>query len=411
MWQVLFWGSLALLLYIYIGYPAILALLARARRRAGPSDADVPDSVCLVISAFNEEAVIRQKIENSLALRFDGRRSVVVASDGSTDRTVAIANEYRDHGVEVLHAPLRRGKNAVLNEIVPVRTEAVVVFTDANSVLSPDALTRLVERFRDASVGCVVGELVYTRDLTAVGQGENLYWRYEGWIKRLESRLGSVLVANGSIFAIRRSLYRQLFSDVANDFQIPFDVANQRKGVVYEPAALAAERSAELWGEEFDRKVRIVLRGFTGFLRLRDRMRGMRLWQFVSHKLLRWSVGSILAVTFVANAFLAGRGTFYAGFMLAQLLCYAAAAIGWLGRKRAHVPRVVYVPFYFTMVNSAAVVAVLQFLVGRRRTVWEKAQSTRMPACPADRTPADDAGAPVAASAGDVNPRQRFIED
>ena len=405
MWQLVFWCSLALILYIYIGYPAILAVAARLARSRGNPGADGFPSVCLVISAFNEETVIRRKIENSLALEYGGRLSIVVASDGSDDRTAAIAEDYRDLRVELWHSPERRGKNAVLNEVVPLRTEDVILFTDANSHFADDAVAKLVARLRDPRVGCVVGELCYARDLTSVGQGESLYWRYEMKVKELESRLGSVLVANGSIFALRRELYRNLFVDVANDFQIPFDVANQGRRVVYERGAVAVERSAELWEEEFGRKVRIVMRGLTGFCRLHRRMRGVRLWQFVSHKLLRWSAGPILAALFVSSAALAGRSPGFAVFLGLQAACYLAALLGWRMRARPKVPRVFYVPFYYTMVNHAAVVAFIRFASGGRQVVWEKAESTRLVDLADDAPPMADAVG--AATAGGRDPVSR----
>lgn len=379
MWLFLFWASLALAVYTYAGYPIILYGIGRLRaRREAPTTAATPPSVCLIISAFNEENVIRQKIENSLALERAGPMTILVASDGSSDRTVAIAREYEDHGVRVHHSNARRGKNAVLNEAVRTLDHDVIVFTDANSLLAPDAIARLLSRFNDRSVGCVVGELKYSHDVTAVGQGESLYWRYESRVKIWESRLGSVLVANGSIFALRRPLFRDLFSDVANDFQTPFDVANLGFGIVYEPGAVAVERSAELWEEEFDRKVRIVLRGLTGFGRLHSRMHGLRLWQFVSHKLIRWYVGAVLVVTLASTIALARTHVFFAAFLALQLVCYLAAFGGWLMRRREAMPRALQVPFYFTMVNCAALMAMGRFITGGRQVVWEKAESTRM---------------------------------
>lgn len=379
MWSLFFWASLALLLYVYFGYPVVLAALGRLRPRVVRPDlerAPFP-KVCLIISAHNEEAVLREKIENSLALAYPGGLTIVVASDGSTDHTNDIAREYHDHGVELLQWPIRRGKSAVLNDVVRERREDVIVFTDANALLAVDAVARLAERFRVQSVGCVVGELKYVRDASTVGQGESLYWRYESCVKVLESRLESVLVANGSIFAARRTLVRELFQDVANDFQIPFDVANQGGGIVYEPAAVAVERCAELCEEEFGRKVRIVLRGITGFVRLHARIRGMRAWQFASHKLLRWSLGAILLLLLASSAVLAAQSPGYAAFLGLQLVCYAAALAGWIARRRQSVPRVLYVPFYFTMVNWAALVALGRFVSGRRQATWEKAASTR----------------------------------
>lgn len=410
MWQIVFWCSFALILYIYIGYPALLAALAKLTRRRESSSGEGTPSVCLVISAFNEENVIRRKIENSLALRYGGRIAVVVASDGSTDRTADIVADYRDLGVELWHSPARRGKNAVLNEVVPKRTEDVIVFTDANSLFAEDAVARLISRFGDERVGCVVGELCYARDLTSVGQGESLYWRYEMKIKELESRLGSVLVANGSIFALRRGLFRELFVDVANDFQIPFDVGNLGRAIVYERRAIAVERSAELWQEEFGRKVRIVMRGVTGFARLHDRMHGLRLWQFVSHKLLRWYAGPVLGVLFVATALLAVRSPGYAAFLALQIACYIAAMLGWRMRARASVPRFLYVPFYFTMVNHAAAVALIRFATGGRQVIWEKAESTRS-VDPEETAPSmTDAVGAMAATAGDPAPRTRLVQ-
>ncbi len=385
MWQLLFWLSLGLLIYVYVGYPLALAALGRLRARRHPASAELPlPSMALVISAHNEEAVIREKVENSLQLRYDGRLSIVVASDGSTDFTSDIAREYHERGVELMHWPVRRGKSAVLNDVIRARRDDVIVFTDANALFAPDAIARLAERFRRASVGCVIGELKYTRDATPVGQGESLYWRYESLVKSLESRIESVLVANGAMFAARRSLLRELYLDVANDFQIPFDVAGHGAGVVYEPAAVALERTAELWEEEFGRKVRIVLRGITGYSRLHRRMGTLRAWQFVSHKLLRWSAGAILVALLASSAALARTSPWFAVFLALQLACYAAAFAGWLLRRRA-VPRVLYVPFYFTMVNAAALVALGRFVAGGRQATWEKAASTRV-------TPVDTGG-------------------
>jgi poly-beta-1,6-N-acetyl-D-glucosamine synthase len=409
MWLFLFWASLGLTLYTYAGYPAILYLIGRLRaRREAPATNSGSPSVCLIISAFNEENVIRQKIENSLALERSGPMTIIVASDGSSDHTVAIAREYEDHGVTVMHSPLRRGKNTVLNDVVREVSEDIIVFTDANSLLARDAVLRLLARFHEPSVGCVVGELKYAQDTTAVGEGESLYWRYESRLKTWESGLGSVLVANGSIFAVRSQLFSDLFPDVANDFQTPFDVANLGYDTVYEPRAVAVERSAELWEEEFGRKVRIVLQGLTGFGRLRSRMHGLRLWQFISHKLIRWCVGAVLMVTLVSTVMLSRDNVYFAAFLAVQVLCYLAAFGGWLSRGRKKMPRALHVPFYFTMVNWAALIAMSRFVTGARQVVWEKAESTRLNTAshpfPAQRLE------PVAAAAGEANVTHRAAE-
>ncbi|HKW14775.1 MAG TPA: glycosyltransferase family 2 protein [Candidatus Krumholzibacteria bacterium] len=378
MWLFLFWASLALVLYPYAGYPAILYLLGRLRRRhdAASSDLRTP-SVCLVISAFNEEAVIRQKIENSLALERRGAMKIVVASDGSNDRTVTIARGYEARGVVVDHFERRRGKNAVLNEVVKAAVEDIIVFTDANCMFAPDAVVRLLERFENPAVGCVVGGHRYAEDATSAGQSESLYWRYESRIKALESSIGSVVVANGPIFAVRRTLFRDLFTDVGNDLQTPLDVASLGYETVYEPRAMAVERATDLWEEEFGRKVRMVMRGLTAWKRMRSHMSAQHLWQFISHKLIRWCVGALLVITLVSSAVLARDNVYFAAFLALQLLCYAAAFAGFMMRRSERMPGVLKVPFYFTMVNFAAMVAMGRFVIGGRQSMWEKAESTR----------------------------------
>jgi cellulose synthase/poly-beta-1,6-N-acetylglucosamine synthase-like glycosyltransferase len=210
-----------------------------------------------------------------------------------------------------------------------------------------------------------------------VGQGESLYWRYEGLLNRLESRLGSVLVATGTIFAIRRELFRPVMKDVANDFQLPAEVASQGYSVVYEPEAIAYERSTYFFREEFSRKRRIVVRGLTGYSHLRHDFGGIfRSFQFVSRKMLRWGVGVTLPVIYVASIFLLDQPIFAAFFAL-QNIFYIFAAIGALLRRGRVRTKIFFVPFYFVMVNAAAVSAIFTFLTGGRLSSWEKAETTR----------------------------------
>ncbi len=396
MWQLVFWGGVGLAAYTYVGYPAILwawgRLFPRRRSAPGPS---TPARVAVVISAWNEGAVIRRRIENCLELDWPrDRLAIVVADDGSTDDTVAVAREYVDLGVRVVHDARRRGKSAVLNDVLPRLDADLVVFTDANARFAPDALRRLAAAFDDPAVGCAVGRLRYVvPNDSSSGRGEGLYWRYEGMISRLESRIGRVLVANGSIFAVRRSLVRELFADVANDFQIPIDVRAAGFDVVYVPDAVAVEPVAARWDEEFGRKVRIVLRGLTGYARLRARIRGVHRWQFVSHKLLRWFVGPAALGVLAASVALRSHA-FYAAALGAQALFYGAAPVGRVARKGGRRFRWAAVPFYFAMVNAAALVAVARFCAGERLSVWSKAETTRAEVA----SPGAPAGAPPASA-------------
>ncbi len=403
MWQFVFWSSLAVVLYSYAGYPLILSLLARFRRRdRHVIDADHRPTVCLLISAFNEEKVLRKKIENSLSLDYPREKfTVLVASDGSNDRTVAIAADYEDLGVKIFHRPVRSGKSAVLNEVFKTIREDIVVFTDANSMFAEDALKRLVAHFTKPDIGCVVGKLRYVdRQTTSVARGEGIYWRYEGVLSVLESSLKSVLVANGSIFAIRRNLFVELYPEVANDFQIPMEIAAQGYGVVYEPEAMAFEQSTMLWQEEFQRKVRIIVRGLTGYCRLRSKITGFRRLQFVSHKLLRWAVGPMLIFALISNIPLMRNSVFYTLTLTGQVAVYIAALIGWRMRKTRKPHPMFYLPFYFTMVNLAAVLAIVKFITGERQRVWEKAESAR-------GVPAGVPGSPVVTSIRPLVERER----
>lgn len=379
MWQFIFWACIGLAIYTYFGYPLALYLLSRlpSRKRHSIVQVEYP-SVCLLISAFNEEKVIRTKIENSLELTYPHEKlTILVASDGSDDETVRITREFAGRGVRLYHSDERNGKSAVINRVVPDIEEDVVVFTDANALFAEDALEKLVRRFSDPSIGCVVGKLKYVDLHTTVGKGESVYWRYESKISILESSLKSVLVANGSIFAIRRDLFTDVCPQVANDFQIPFDIARHGHGIVYEPEAIAVERCTIFWHEEFQRKVRIVLRGLTGLSKMTDKVGGKRLWQFASHKLLRWAMGPVLFVALFANAMLMEGSVFYTVLALGQVAFYLAALNGWRTRRTKRPFAVFNIPFYFTMVNFAAVIAMAKFASGQRQTVWEKAESAR----------------------------------
>jgi cellulose synthase/poly-beta-1,6-N-acetylglucosamine synthase-like glycosyltransferase len=385
---IVFYSIVGIVLYTYAGYPLLLLLLGLFARRRSPEAAiDLP-SIALIVSAHNEERIIRDKIENSLSLDYPrDRLKIIVASDGSVDGTNAIVREYEHRGIVLKAFPRREGKSATLNSAVLGITEQILVFSDANVFYREDALRALVRNFADEEVGCVVGRLVYLDTDSYVGKGESLYWRYEGLLNRLESRLSSVLVATGTIFAIRRELFRPVMKDVANDFQIPADVAQLGYGVVYDGEAVAYERSTYFFREEFSRKRRIIVRGLTGYHHLRHAFGGaMRSFQFISRKLLRWWIGALLPVLYVVNLMLLD-GKFFLGFFILQNLFYASAVVGAILRRGHVKSRLLLVPFYFVMVNGAALAAIATWLAGGRLSSWEKAETTRLveqnPATPA----------------------------
>ncbi|MBN2070199.1 MAG: glycosyltransferase family 2 protein [Candidatus Krumholzibacteriota bacterium] len=376
--KLLIAAIISYVLYIYIGYPAILFILGLFKRPSIRSVNGELPTVALIISAHNEERIIREKLENSLKIDYPSHLlRIIVASDGSIDDTDNIVREYEDRNVTLKSFDRREGKSATLNKAVLGIEEEILVFSDANAFYQEDSIRKLVRNFADSETGCVVGRLRYLDSDSYVGRGESLYQRYEGLLNRLESRLKSVLIATGTIFAIRRDLFRPVMKDVANDFQIPAEIATQEFGIVYDAEAVAYERSTYFFTEEFNRKRRIVIRGLTGFRHLRGDFGGsFRIYQFISRKMLRWWVGALLPVLYIANIFLLSDPPYLVFFVL-QNLFYLFALTGALLRRGHIRTRIFYIPFYFVMVNSAAFAAILTFLAGRRFSSWEKAETTR----------------------------------
>lgn len=375
---ILFLIIAVMIVYTYAGYPLILFILGLFRKRRHLGQPGEYPRVAVIVSAYNEERIIREKIENSLKLDYPmDRLRIIIASDGSVDGTDAIVREYDGSNVVLKSFDRREGKSATLNRAVVGLDEDILIFSDANAFYKEDAIKKLVRNFRHDDVGCVVGHLVYLENCSYVGKGESLYWRYESLLNSLESRLKSVLVATGTIFAIKRDLFKPVSNDVANDFQIPAEVAARGYGVIYESEAIAYERSTFYFREEFSRKRRIIVRGLTGFRNLRRNFGGaFRIFQFVSRKLLRWCIGPMLPVLYVSNALLLGNRLFYILFIL-QNLFYVFAIAGAILRRGKVKLRIFLIPFYFVMVNAAALAAIATYICGRRLAAWEKAETTR----------------------------------
>jgi len=375
-------ACLAAVAYNYVGYPLLVIALARLRPRASPpplppARSDWP-TLSLVIAAYNEERVIGDKIRNSLTLDYPRERLEIIAvSDGSSDRTPEIVRSFEEQGVIGLYDSPRRGKSSALNRGVARAGGDVVVFSDANNDFAPDALQLLVRHFADPAVGgaCGVKQIKPAEDRQST-QGDSLYWRYESAIKQAEGRLGSITNADGEIFAIRRRLYRPLDERVINDdTQVTFDLVNQRYRVLYEPAARSYEYASSHIRDDFFVKVRMVAGGFQS-LAMNARMflppRRLFTLAFVSHKVLRWTAPVPLLGLLVLSAALSARPV-YAALFAAQVVFYAAAAWGVHAIRRAPLPALLYVPFYFTAMNLAALTGLWRFLLGKQGTDWRKA--------------------------------------
>ena len=375
---VLFFVSAFLVLLHYALYPFAVTLWARAHPRPTLARDDVLPSVTLVIAAYNEERVIGQKLENSLALDYPRDRfEIIVVSDGANDRTPDIVAQYADRGVVSLHRPERGGKTAALNRAVTAARGDILVFSDANNDFTPDAIRHLVRHFADATVGGVTGlkQIKPAADRHA-SAGDGLYWRYESAIKQAESDLGSITGADGEIFAMRKSLYRTIDPRVINDdAELTFSLVGQGYRVLYERAAKSFEYASISITDDFFVKVRMVAGGYQtisrhwrAFFPPRTRFG----WMFLIHKVLRWTMPIFLLLAFVTAALLASKAFFAVMFAL-QFAFYALALIGWRLHRRGDLPMVFYIPFYFTSMNLAAFVGLLRFLKGSQTTAWRKA--------------------------------------
>ncbi|MDH7489309.1 MAG: glycosyltransferase family 2 protein [Anaerolineae bacterium] len=378
---VVWWVLAALVAYTYAGYPALLAILARIRPNP-PLRADIQPSVSLIIAAHNEEACIREKLENSLALDYPrDKLEILVASDASTDRTNDIVAEFAGQGVRLNTVPERRGKSYAQNHTVEMATGDVLVFSDANSMYEPDAVAKLVRNLADPNVGYVSGELRYRRPRSAIGAGEGLYWRYETWIKRKESETGNIINGNGAIYAVPRRYFVPVPDHTGADLWLPLTQIRRGLRTVHEPEAVAYEETSLTAADEYSRKHRSIVRVFhvlTEHAGMLNPFRyGLTSVKLLSHRYLRYVVPYFILALLVLNAFMLSSAFFRATMGL-QLAFYAAALVGaWLQKQRKRV-LVFYVPYYFCVVNLAAVQGALRFLRGERVRVWEKAATTRI---------------------------------
>lgn len=377
--EILFWGGVLTLVYQYVGYPVLLAALAFLRgkwdRATYASDDELP-SVTLIISAYNEEEVLERKLENAVALDYPkDRLEIVVVSDGSTDRTVEIARAFEDRGVVLHEYTVNRGKNLALNESMPRVRGDITVFTDANGMYEPDAMRKLVQPFADPSVGSVCGELVYRNfNENAIAEGYNRYWELDQMQKRLESDLGTLLGANGSIFGVRTALCRPIPNDVCNDMVQPIWVGAAGHQCLYEPAALSIEAGSTDLDDELKRRSRIIGRGIRGIFAVwPDIVRGGAFLlglELISRKGLRYLTPVWFSMILVGSGL--ADGVFYTLLFAAQVVAYGAIPVAQL-LPEGPLQKLVSPAVYFGIANLAAAMGWWKVLTGSELGRWNTA--------------------------------------
>lgn len=371
--KLIFWLSFGLILYVYLLYPIILWTLARVLVKNFNKSPFTP-LVSIIITAFNEEKDIASKIENTLSLNYPREQmEIIVASDGSTDRTNHIVRGYENRGVKLIAFPENRGKTIAQNNAVTEAQHDIVIFMDAASYCEPNALRKLVGHFADHRIGAVAGRINFVNSNdNIVTESQGLYWKYEQMLKQCESKLGRLVGVDGPLYAVRKKLYVPLPLDIISDLITPLLVIQNGYHVVFEPGAIAHEKATVTTGDELTTRRRLVLRGLYGLFRypalLNPLARPMLFWQIISHKILRWLVGFYFIAMIIASLFLL-TDLFYYCALVGMLVFLGLASIGLQRPRNSNL--IFTVPYYFTLVNWAALLGTIDFLRGKRVIAWK----------------------------------------
>lgn len=374
-WKLLFFGSVLMLVYVYIGYPLFVAFLSLLKKKK-VNKAFYEPSVAILIAAYNEEGSIRATLNNKLSLSYPrGKLEIIVISDGCTDRTAEIVAEFQPCRVRLLRQEPRQGKTAALNLAVPETSAEIIVFSDANSMYDRVALRNLVRNFSDPSVGYVTGKMIYRNpDGSGIGEGCSAYMKYENFLRKMETGVGSVVGVDGGVDAVRKSLYSPMRPDQLPDFVLPLKVVEQGYRVVYEPEAILKESALTKLEDEYGMRVRVALRALWGLLEMHQLLSFRRYkffaWQLWSHKVLRYFCFLFFLGVYLSNVALYGSHSIYRVSFMLQNLFYLAAFLSPFLEKKGHRIRILQLANYLVLINVAAAHGAVKLLLGQRQVTW-----------------------------------------
>ena len=386
---LLFWLSVFVVFYVYVGYPIIVTFLARLYARPVKKQAITP-TVTLLIAAYNEEIVIEGKIHNSLALDYPKDLfQILIAADGSDDHTVEIVQKYADSGIELSFAPERRGKMAAITRALQLARGDIVVFSDANNHYQADTIKYLVRSFADATVGAVSGAKHIKENGKLLGSSEGLYWKYESFLKKQETHLGSCIGVTGEVLAIRRELFVEPSTQVINDdFYILMQVLRQGYRLIYEPMALSYEEASATAADEITRRARIIAGRYQAISMAAKSFHlanPLVVWQIISHKFLRPIVPVMMVLAFISNlvaiiwppAAMNLRGLWLSApfnkyFFILQCLFYLMALLGNFIQKEDWIGKTLYLPSFIVNSNFAALIGLFRYVAKKQQVTWKK---------------------------------------
>lgn len=377
--ELLFWLSLSFIMYTYFGYPLLLKVLSLFIGKAVKKGNIVP-KVSFIIAAYNEEKNIAVKIESTLQQDYPkDRLEIIVASDGSTDRTDEIVAGYQAQGVALIKIQQRKGKENAQKHAVDLASGEIIVFSDVGTILNPDGVSNIVKSFYDPTVGCVSS---IDRIISRGGQtsGEGLYVKYDAFIRELESSVNTLVGLSGSFFAARKSIYKEWSTDLDSDFNTLFvSIRHGLRGVL-DRDSIGFYRDIVDGRKEHSRKIRTIVRGISALMHnfhsLNPIKYGLFSWQLFSHKLCRWLVPFFLGTLFINNAFLAGSSLFYSLFFVLHLLFYTLALLG-VTYGGVFARGILRIPLFFTMVNLSILTAWYKYFKGERFLIWTPSERQR----------------------------------
>jgi poly-beta-1,6-N-acetyl-D-glucosamine synthase len=383
---ILLWISLSGLFFCYLGYGLLLFIFNRIKKMAaiGRKKETAIEwlPVSIIITAYNEGAVLEKKLKNTLALDYPpGKLTIIFVTDGSTDGSEYKIKEFPD--ILLLHSNERKGKMSALKRGMQLANTPVVIFSDANTELNPDCIYRIVSHYADPATGGVAGEkkIIKDQQTSAVGEAEGLYWQYESFMKKQDADFNTVVGAAGELFSIRTHLFTQLDDNIIlDDFVISMKVCLQGFRIGYEPGAFATEFPSASLAEEQKRKVRISAGAYQSIGLLKSALNIFKhpllSFQYISRRLLRWVFCPVmLIVLLVSNIVIVsktGHASFYTVMFVAQLFFYALALAGWLIIRSGKKAGILTIPFYFVFMNYCLVMGFVRFITGQHTVIWEK---------------------------------------
>ncbi|MEP7263117.1 MAG: glycosyltransferase family 2 protein [Bacteroidota bacterium] len=382
---ITFWLCLFTVFYTYFGYGVVLYIILRIKRLIVPTrlfaNKDFEPHITFIVPCYNEADILEDKILNSLSLDYPKHKiEFIFITDGSDDGSDDVVKNY--DAVKLMHQPQRKGKSAAENRSVSQAKGEIIIFSDANTLLPSNAVRHLVKHYADPLIGAVSGEkrIHQSGKENAAGAGEGFYWKYESKLKKWDAELYSIVGAAGELFSFRRNLYIKLEEDtILDDFMLSLRIAARGYKVHYEPEAIAMETSSANSKEELKRKIRICAGGWQAMTRLPFLLNPVNdpllTFQYISHRVLRWSVAPLfMIILFAVNVPLAFQSTFYSMMLIAQLAFYVAAGSGLMLEKRQIRMKLLFIPYYFCMMNYAAVAGFFRFAGSKQSAIWERSE-------------------------------------